>query len=265
MWQIYDDLIKGIPEYLIVDELICGNHYAYVRSGDGSGVAGLGHIETRKPMLTKNLLGAPLQEVATCVKSWNFNEASVGLAALNSYYNNPRVAKDNGVTFSNAKRVEDRIFDPFIMSQNEVRGKKVAVVGHFPHLENLLEPICDLSVIESNPLEGDYPFSASEFIIPECDYVYLTYISIVDKTIPRILELASSARQVTIVGPGTPLAPHLFNYGIENLSGFMIKDIVRASRIAAGAEQVRIFKTGQKVNFNKSERKTLGSEQASEI
>ncbi len=263
MWQIYNDLIKGIPENLIVDELICGNHYSYVRSGDGAGVSGLSLSESRKPMFTNNLLGAPLQEVATSIKSWNFVEASVGLAAINAYYNNPRTARNNGVTFSDAKRVEDRIFDPFIMSQNEVRGKKVAVVGHFPHLESLLEPISDFSIIESKPLEGDYPISASEFIIPECDYVFFTYISIIDKTIPRLLELSGNARQVTIVGPGTPLAPKLFDCGIESLSGFIIKDLARASRIAAGAERVRMFTTGQKVTFKNNDRKDIqkGAEQ----
>ncbi len=257
MWQIYDALIKGIPEDLIVDELICGNHYAYVRSGDGAGIAGLSHYETRKPMYSKNLLGATLQEVATCIKSWNLVEASVGLAAINAYYNHPRVARANGVVFSDNLRIEDRIFDPFIMSQNDIRGKKVVVIGHFPHLESLFEPISDFSIIEWDPIEGDYPISAIEYIIPECDYVYLTYISVINKTLPRILELSGNAIQVTMVGPGTPLAPVLFDYGVGVLSGFMIKDNLRALRVATGAERIRMFSNGQKVSFKKSECKSV--------
>ncbi|HVJ49965.1 DUF364 domain-containing protein [Desulfitobacterium sp.] len=252
MWEIYDDLINGIPENFMTDELICGYPHAYVRSGNGSGIAGIRLIETRMPILTKNLIGTPLREVATCVKSWNFIEATVGLAAINAYYNNPQVARENGVQFSEAKRVEDRMFDPFIMSQNEVRGKKVAVLGHFPYLDRLLEPICDLVIIESNPEEGDYPISASEYLLPECDYVYLTSSCIVDKSLPRLLELSKNAQQITLVGPGTPLAPPLFDYGIGDLSGFIIKDNLRAFRIVAGAERVKIFTAGQKVNFKKT-------------
>lgn len=251
MWEIYDALINGIPENIVADELICGYPHAYVRSGEGAGIAGIRLLETRMPIFSKNLIGQPLREVATCVKSWNFIEAAVGLAAINAYYNNPQVARENGVLFSTAKRVEDRMFDPFIMSQNELRSKKVAVIGHFPYLDRLLEPICDLSIIDAYPEEGDFPMSASEYLLPECEYVYLTSSCIVDKTLPRLLELSKKSKRITLVGPGTPLAPQLFNYGIGDLSGFVIKDNLRAFRIVAGAERIKIFTAGQKVNFRK--------------
>lgn len=253
MWEIYDDLIKGIPENLIVDDLICGNGISYVRSGTGSGVASYRPYETRMPMFSKNLIGAPLWEVASCVKSWNFPEASIGTAALNAYYNNPEVARKNGVEFLDSKWVEDRVFDPFIMSQNEIKGKKVAVIGHFPHLESLFDPICDLCIIEWYPEEGDYPITSGEYLLPECDYVYLTSSCIMDKTLPRMLELSRKSKRITMVGPGTPLSPVFFDYGIDDLSGFMIKDNQRALRVASGAEKVRIFTTGQKVSFKKSQ------------
>ena len=254
MWEIYDALIEGIPDDFTTDELICGKLHSYVRSGNGIGIAGSRPYETRMPMFTKNLLGAPLREVATCVKSWNLIEASIGAAAINAYYNNPQVARKNGVEFSDTKRIEDRMFDPFIMSQNEVKDKKVAVVGHFRHLESLFEPICDLSIIQWEPQDGDYPLSSCEYLLPECDYVYLTYNSVVDKTLPRLLELSKNAKQITMVGPGTPLAPVLFDYGIGDLSGFMIKDDLRALRIITGAEKVKIYTTGQKVSFKKIKR-----------
>jgi len=79
------------------------------------------------PLYTKNMEGLPLREVAECVKSWNFYEAAIGLAAINAYYNNPVIAKKSGVAIGDSMHVEDRIHDPFIMSQNEIRGKKVAV------------------------------------------------------------------------------------------------------------------------------------------
>lgn len=223
MWEIYDALINGIPDELKTDEIICGYPHTYVRSGEGSGIAGIRLVETRMPMFTKDLLGLPLREVATCIKSWNFIEASVGLAAINAYYNNPQVARKNGVEFSEAKRVEDRMNDPFIMSQNEVRGKKVAVIGHFPYLNRLMEPICDLAIIEADPGEGDYPMSASEYILPECDYVYITSSCLVDKTLPRLLELSGNAKRVTLVSPGTPLAPQLFDFGLGLSPGLSLK------------------------------------------
>ena len=254
MWELYDDLIKGIPENLTVDELVCGCRNSYVRSGNGSGMENYYLCDTRMPMFTKNLIGAPLREVAECVKSWNLVEASIGVAAINAYYNNPEVARKNGVEFSDSKLVEDRVFDPFIMSQNQVKGKKVTVLGHFPLLERLFEPICDLSIIEWEPEDGDYPITAYEYLLPESNYVYLTCRCVMDKTLPRVLELSKNAERITMVGPGTPLAPVLFDYGIKELSGFMIKDHARASRVISGAEKVVIYTTGQKVCFKKSQR-----------
>lgn len=108
--------------------------------------------------------------------------------------------------------------------------------------------------MEWEPEDGDYPIAACEYLLPQCDYVYLTNVCILEKTLPRMLELSKDAERITMVGPGTPLAPALFNYGIEDLSGFMIKDQQLAFRIVSGAENVKIYNAGQKVSFKKNQR-----------
>lgn len=254
MWKVYDALIEGIPEDWKAEEIVRGCDYAYVRSGNGLGMGEFLPDAWRAPVSVKNLDGAPLREVATCIKSWNFPEAAIGLAAINAYYNNPAVAKASGVALSDSLHVEDRVYDPFIMSQNEVRGKKVTVVGHFPYLETLFEPVCDLSIIAGGiPQDDDYPPSAAEYLLPESDYVFIRSASFVDKTLARLLELSKHAAKVTVVGPATTLAPALFDYGVHDLSGFVVKDRERAMRMIRGAENGKIFSTGQKVSFKKHE------------
>lgn len=250
MWEIYDKLIGGIPETWKAEEIVRGSAFSYIKSGEGIGIAGLMNYDYRVPMFTKNMEGAPLREVAECVKSWNFYEASVGLAAINAYYNNPDVARKAGVAVGDSMHVEDRIYDPFIMSQNEIRGKKVAVLGHFPFIESLFEPVCDMKVIAGEiPVEGDYPASSAEHFLPESDFIYIGSSCFVEKTLPRLLELSKNAQKVTIVGPSTTLAPVLFEYGVHDLSGYVIKDSDRAMRMIRGAENGKIFSTGQKVAF----------------
>ncbi|OQA04960.1 MAG: hypothetical protein BWY66_02805 [bacterium ADurb.Bin374] len=254
MWKLYDDLIEGIPENWRAEEIVRGCDYAYVRSGIGLGMGEFLPNSWRAPLSLKNLEGAPLREVAACIRSWNFPEASIGLAAINAYYNNPDVAKAAGVTIGDSKHVEDRVYDPFIMSQNEVRGKKVTVVGHFPYLETLFEPVCDLRIIAGEiPLDDDYPATAAEYLLPESEYVFIRSAALVDKTMPRLLELSKGAKKVTIVGPATTLAPVLFEYGVADLSGFVVKDRERAMRLIRGAENGKIFTTGQKVAFKRQE------------
>lgn len=254
MWEIYDRLISTIPEDWKAEEIVRGSSYAYVKSKNGIGVAELKYYDHRMPMFTRNMVGAPLRELAECIKSWNFIEAAVGLAAINAYFNNIVVAKQSGVTIGESMHVEDRIYDPFIMAQNEVRGKKVAVLGHFPHITTLLAPICEMKIIASDfPKDDDYPPTAVEYIFPESDFVFIGSLSLIDKTLPRLLELAKNATKTTIVGPSTTLAPLLFDYGVGDLSGFVIKDTEKAMRIVKGAENGKFFSSGQKVAFKKQQ------------
>ena len=254
MWEIYDALIDEIPDDLTVDEIVIGNYMTYVRSNGGSGAAPFRNYTERAPQYDGNKLDLSLKEAAKLVKSWNFMEASVGNAALLAYYNHPDRVRAAGILSSDKNRVEDRLKDPFINSQNEIKGKKVCVVGHFPLIENLFEPVCDLSIIEWNPDLGDYPYTACDYLIPECEYVYLTSASIGDKSLPHLLELSENAKKITIVGPSTPLAEQFFDFGVDDLSGFVILDNELAKRIVAGVEFQRIYESGKKVNYLSSSR-----------
>ncbi len=248
MWQLYDALIEGIPKECIVDELVCGAHSALVRSGEGYGFCVVIYQDNLPPTTTNKLPGMKLRDLAACIKSWNLIEASIGQAAINAYYNSLLVARKSGVCISNSKFIEDRVYDPFISYQNAIRNKKVAVIEHFPYLEPLFQPVCDLSILGREPEEGEYPYTAAEYILPECDYVFITCSSLVDKSLPRFLNLSKQAH-VVIVGPSTPLAPVLSQFGVKNLSGFVIKDGEKAFRICSGQENNRIYSTGQKVSL----------------
>jgi len=253
MWELYDALIEQIPDDITAKNIIVGNETTVVESDIGGvGFAPFRQYFQRAPSLTQNKLGMPLKELAECVKSWNFPEASIGNAAINAWYNHPDTARRAGIDVPDRKTVKDRLNDPFINSQNQVKGKMVCVVGHFPFIEKLFAPVCDLRIIEWDPIEGDYPYTACEYLLPECDYAYLTCAALGDKSMPRLLELSENAEKVVVVGPATPLAAPLFEFGVDDLSGLVITDNILALRIASGAENQRIYNTGQKVHFLKT-------------
>ncbi|HKM40977.1 MAG TPA: DUF364 domain-containing protein [Methanocorpusculum sp.] len=252
MWELYDALIEQIPDDITAAGIIVGNEITYVESSTGGvGIAPYRQYIERAPMITGNKTGMSLKELAGCVKSWNFAEASVGNAAINAWYNHPDTAKQAGIEVTDRRRIQERLNDPFINSQNMVRGKNVCVVGHFPFIEELFAPICNLHIIEWVPTEGDYPYTACEYILPECDYAYLTSAGLGDKSLPRLLELSENAKKVTLVGPGTPLAARLFDFDVDDLSGLVITDNALASRIISGVESQRIYSAGQKVHLLK--------------
>ncbi|WP_455717368.1 Rossmann-like domain-containing protein [Anaerosporobacter sp.] len=250
MWELYDDLINGIPEDIMVEEAVNGCYFSMVKSTLGVGLGSSMLPLNRLPTLTKPIIGMSLKRVASCVKSWNFLEAAMGLAAINSYYNAIPVAKGNGVEIRESIMFDDRVNDPFVGYQKKIEGKNVAVVGHFPLLEDLFEPICQLSIIERDPIVNDYPDAASEYILPLMDYVFITGSSLVNKTLPRLLQLSNSA-YVIVVGPSTTLAPKLFDYGVNELAGFVVTDQDRCKRVCEGSERVKLYRSGQKVEFIK--------------
>lgn len=253
MWKLYDELIEEIPKDIVVEDIVVGQYNSLVKSSVGSGIGSVYNEEGRPPESVKPFKGRYLYDVAKCIKSWNLTEAGIGLAAINSYYNSIEVVKSRNIKLNKNNFVEDRINDPFIAYQNMIRGKKVAVVGHFHYLEQLFAPVCDLSIIESEDIVGDYPETSAPYILPHQDFVVLPCYSLCIKTLPWYLELSKNA-YVILVGPATPMSPILFKYGVNDLSGFVIKDFDKAMSIICGNERNSMFySTGQKINLKSSE------------
>ena len=184
------------------------------------------------------LKGMKTRELASWIKSWNWYEAAFGLAAINSELNAPEAVARNCGPRLNASKDED-IFDTLL---DEVRGKRVAVIGHFYNLERL-KPICELSILERLPKDGDLPDPAAEYILPDQDIVFITATTLINKTLPRLLQLSRKAR-VILAGPSTPLTPVLLNHGIEILGGLIVHDENLIWQTVSEGGRREIFKSG---------------------
>jgi Uncharacterized conserved protein len=240
MWELYDDLIGGIPGDLTVSDYHVGCAWSEVTAGKNTGVAlsvrGRAHVrQYRGPVL-----GAPLRRIAACVKSWNFLEASLGMAAINCWYNAP----EKLAAFCGGEGG-----DSFQTRAEQARGKRVTVVGRFPNLEEQLGPVCQLSVLERNPEQGDYPDSACEFILPEQEMVFITGMTFINKTLPRLLQLIRPEAKVILVGPSVPLTPLLAAYGATDLDGFCVTDAALADEVIRRGDNRSIFSAGRMVNI----------------
>ena len=107
----------------------------------------------------------------------------------------------------------------------EARGgtANVVVVGHFPHVDRIQE-YARLTVLErscSQPL--DTPDPACEYVLPQADFAFVTGVTIINKTAPRLLDLAKNATTV-FVGPPVVMSPFLFDWGVEMLAGSVVAD-----------------------------------------
>ena len=216
MWEIYDELIDLIPENKVIKSFLAGLHWFLVHSEDGIGMSmtpkeGINTL----PNLGK-ISGRKVRDIAMYIKSWNNYEAALGLAAINSFINAPKQINQ----IIKTPLSEQIKLNAFEYMKDRIKGKKVGVIGHFYKIEEL-EQICELTVLERRPTLNDIPDPACEYILPEQDYVFITGSTLINKTLPRLLELAKNS-YVSLVGPSTPVAPFLFDYGIDMLAGNIV-------------------------------------------
>ena len=139
-------------------------------------------------------------------------------------------------------------FDPF---RNAVAGKKVAVIGHFPFAPKTLNQAADFYMLERSLNEGDYPDSAAEYILPECDYVFITGSAFVNKTAPRLLELSRESFNV-VLGPSTPLAPVLLeHYGVSQVTGMVPSNPAGMFEGLEKGDSLDMFNFGHRVTLGR--------------
>ena len=102
-----------------------------------------------------------------------------------------------------------------------------------------------MKVIELNPGPEDFPAPASEYLLPEAEWVFLTATSIANKTFPRLVELAKNSKLV-LMGPTLPWLPDLKQMGIDYLAGVKVTNLPDLKQTVAEGGGVRIFDTGIK-------------------
>ncbi|MFN2145910.1 MAG: Rossmann-like domain-containing protein [Anaerolineales bacterium] len=105
------------------------------------------------------------------------------------------------------------------------KGKRVALVGHFPFVDNLRQRVGQLDILELRPRDGDIPASFAPEVIPQADVVAITSMAFVNGTMEGLLELCQPHSFVIVLGPSTPLSPLLFSAGVDMLGGSIVERI----------------------------------------
>ncbi len=238
-WDLYKKLIEGIPEDIGVKDYCVANHWILLEAECGFGMSMLTRGGSGSFSLSSQPLYMTLRDVACLATSWNFMEASVGVAALNAWYSYGSRLEEAGMI------VESKTSnDAFDLYKKICVGKKVTVVGHFPLVEKLADE-CELTILEREPQAGDIPDPACEYVIPHQDINFITGITLTNKTITRLLELARKAdSSVVMVGPSVVPSPIFYDFGIDCLAGSVITDPERAKATILHGATSQIFGHG---------------------
>lgn len=163
---------------------------------------------------------AAADELATLMNSSHLIDSAVGLSVVNAVLN---------------RDIEGVSGD--LLGHLEIRpDDHVGMVGFFaPFMARLQERCRRLTVFERKPVDHPLvvPDWKAEDLLPEADVVILSATTLLNRTLPRLLELCQGARTVALTGPTTPLFPEAFSgsgvhllAGMEFLNGDKVVEIV---------------------------------------
>jgi len=99
------------------------------------------------------------------------------------------------------------------------KGKRVAVVGHFPLIPKIKKSAGKLWVVEKKPKEGDIGEADADNLIPRADVVAITGTTLTNHTMKHLLERCNPKAYVIALGDTAPLSTILFDYGLDAISG----------------------------------------------
>ena len=105
----------------------------------------------------------------------------------------------------------------------DFKGKTVGLIGHLNGPPEMRRDAKTVYTLEKAPQEGDYPDSACDWLLPRCDIVIITGSSLINKTLPHLLDLCRGAYTI-LTGPSVPLCPALLEQGIDRIAGMVVTD-----------------------------------------
>lgn len=223
--RLYDDLILGVGREA-VKRVVIGLNWVLVEGSHGIGLAQTPERGTPGCRAAQGgWTGRPLAELAALARSWDPIEAAIGIAAINAHYNrfDLKAAEANGL--------EALDCDP----------AGIVVIGAFPKLG---EKLPGARIVERRPGPDQYPEEAAQWLLPTAEGVVVTASTLVNRSLPGILRRCPATAPVALVGPGAPLTPRLFSYGVGTLAGLIATDpdgMVRAVAEGAGAKDLKRF------------------------
>jgi len=234
---LYRDLIDGVGASPVL-RLAIGRAWILVRTAHTAGLAFAPRWPAGiVPARIERLDGVMLRDLATLALRRHALAAAIGMAAINAEYNRPELAgsDDDGLTSPDAPA-------------GSSAGPTV-VIGRFPGLDDKLPGAL---VIERNPGPQDLPESAADTLLPGARRVIITASTLTNHSLPRLLALARRAT-VSLIGPGTPLAPCLFRHGIATLAGFVLdRPDPAAEAVAAGAGYGKLKAFGRRLTLRRA-------------
>jgi len=251
--EVKEILLREVPSIddVIVERICIGLGYTGVKLRGGQ--VGVCHSLFSEMNLNccrildsaGTLAGKPATDFLSMTGSWDLGERVIGIATVNAV--SQIVFEDHPDRYA----VEEKNLVDVIEVGPE---DDVALVGLIrPFVPVFRSKAKRLYILErgAGREEGVLPDTACEEVVPKVDVVVITGSSLANGTVDRLLELASDARTVALVGPTVSCVPDpLFGRGVDYAGGIRIRNADKALQvIAEGGGTPRLRMAGEFVTF----------------
>jgi hypothetical protein len=239
--RILDDLMSILNFEALVKDIRQGVFHTGVLTRNCGLAATLPRDALRQePPMVKEpgfLLDKRPLELAQLAYSQSILEAAIGMATINSL-----IEIDGGscIELNAAELIVEK-----------GKGKRIAIVGHFPFIPRVRETAKQLWVIEKNPREGDFIEADADNLIPRADVIGITGTAFTNHTIEHLLELCNPRAYVIVLGDTAPLSQVLFDYGVNAVSGTMVVDHTLALRCVSEGANFRQIKGTRRLTMTR--------------
>jgi hypothetical protein len=233
--KILDDLILALNFEAGVRDIRQGVFHTGVLTRNCGLAATLPRDALRQePPMVKEpglLLDKTSLELAQLAYSQSILEAAIGMATINSLL---EIDESGCIELNAAELIVEK-----------GKGKRTAIIGHFPFVPRVREYSKEVWVIEKNPKAGDFGEAEADNLIPRADVVAITGTALTNHTVEHLRGLCHPKAYVIVLGDTAPLSPIMFDHGFNAVSGTMVMNTERALQcVSQGANfrQIRGIK-----------------------
>ncbi len=233
MWKIYDALISAVDDSIRLKDFAAGTYWTAVLTEDGVlGLAPSIHERYQRfPFSIDPKPGMPLSEIVPGIKSWNYPEASIAMAAVNAFFNRPDRIPADAEVYPGGRRSRGAFFK---FCESNTKGKHTLFSELMYERDELqsVPGMIDILRRASDTTYRDYLYTAYRELMPSCDQVIMGGKSFVSKLAGIVLNYAEELGKDRILwGMDIPLCPALLESGISQVTGFVADDPEECFRI----------------------------------
>ena len=231
------DILGDKINNLSIERAVFGLFFSGVKLSDGQGGLCFTPVKempqavccpssARAMPLSGKLTKRSIEETLADLNSNNILRKTLAIATLNALSAscwNAGEAKRGGYSLELDKNTFDEVEIP-------IKGKTVVVGALVPILKRLIKASADFTVLEMDKrtlkgteLDHYAPPEDTHLYIPDADLVVITGVTVLNNTLPDLLQLVKPGAQVVVTGPTASMLPDaFFKHGVTMMGGVLV-------------------------------------------